>query len=427
MTHALSARTMPEFFAARYLSPGMKVYAALLIFVFLAPYAAGVYKGLGAFFGAIFPGAENLIPGVSSDALCMFIVALLTGVYLILGGYLATAITDFVQGIIMLAGVIVMAVALVSSDAVGGLGRALDVLRSAADADAGVTAGTLTSLFGGGNWSFLLLNILLTSFGTWALPQMASKFYAVKDESAIRRGTLIATVFALVIGCGAYFAGIFGHVVLDRLPEGGVDAVMPVMLTQIFGGEGNLGGNILLAVILVLLLSASMSTLAAIVLTSSSALSVDLAQTVKKDIKPKAQMAWTRVLCLVFVALSFLFANAKITVIVSIMSYSWGVVSGAFIGPFVLGLYKKGITRAGAWAGMLCGFGAVLVMTAVYTLTSPQLADGFYPAFQAASGNAPLFGVTAMGVSLVLTLAVSLFTKKYDEAHLARVFGTPEG
>ncbi|MDR3208070.1 MAG: sodium:solute symporter family protein [Oscillospiraceae bacterium] len=421
MTRTLSARTMPEFFAARYLSPRMKIFAALIIFIFLVPYAAGVYKGLGAFFGVIFPGAENLIPGVSANMLCLMIVALLTGAYLILGGYLATAITDFAQGIIMLVGVVVMVVALVSSDAVGGLSQAVTALRDNAEVP------HLTSLFGGSQWSFLLINILLTSFGTWALPQMVTKFYAVRDEGAIKRGTVVVTIFSLVIGCGAYFSGVFGRVALgNKLPEGGLDAVMPTMLTRVFGGEGNLGGNILLAVILILLLSASMSTLAAIVLSSSSAISVDLAQTVKKDIGRKEQMLLTRVLCLVFVGLSFLFAISNFSIIVSIMSYSWGVVSGCFIGPFVWGLYKKGITRAGAWAGMLGGFGTMLVMTLVYTLSNPALSDGFYAAFQAASRNSPVFGVTAMAVSVVLVPVVSRFTKKYDKAHVEAVFAVSE-
>lgn len=418
MTHTLSARTMPEFFSARYLSKNMKIYAAVIIFIFLVPYAASVYKGLGVFFGAIFPTAGELIPGVSANVICMFIVALLTGIYLALGGYLATAMNDFIQGIIMVAGVVVMVIALTANPNVGGLSGLTSQLKAINP--------TLTSVFGGDNWNFLMINILLTSFGTWGLPQMVGKFYAVRDEAAIKRGTVIATVFSLIIGCGAYFAGTFGRIFIAAgetggpALEGGVDAIMPTMLTRVFGGS--FAGNLLLAVILVLLLSASMSTLAAVVLSSSSAVSVDLVQTVKPEYDKKKQMVLTRVLCLVFVALSFLFATANFSIIVSIMSYSWGVVSGCFIGPFLWGLYKKGITRAGAWAGMLGGLVTVLVMTLVSTLTNPALSEGFYPAFQAASKNSPTFGVTAMAVSLVIVPVVSLFTRKYETAHVEHVF-----
>jgi len=83
MTRELNARTMPEFFSARYDSKGMKFFSAIIIFVFLIPYSASVYKGLGTMFSAIYEGAD--------PAVCMFIVAALTGVYLVLGGYVATA------------------------------------------------------------------------------------------------------------------------------------------------------------------------------------------------------------------------------------------------------------------------------------------------------------------------------------------------
>ncbi len=413
ITHALDARTMPEFFAGRYLSKRMKIFAAVIIFVFLVPYAAGVYKGLGSLFGAIFPNISTMFWGIPADTICMFIVALLTGFYLILGGYVASAITDFVQGIIMLVGVFVMVIALLAHPNVGGFAGAVTRLRAVNP--------SLTSLFGGDNWRFLLINILLTSFGTWGLPQMVHKFYAVRDEHAIRRGTVISSVFALIIGCGAYLVGTLGQLVLQgKLPSGGYDAVVPTMLIAAFG-QG-LVGNILLSVILLLVLSASMSTLSAVVLTSASAISVDFVQVFKNPPQGKNQMRLTRVLCLLFVAMSFVFATFRFAIIVSIMSFSWGVVSGCFIGPFIWGLYRKGITRAGSWAGMIGGLSTILIWTFVAALTHPDMAQGFGVAFQAVSKDAPTYGIAAMAVSFLLVPLVSLFTKPYDKAHIDRVF-----
>jgi Na+/proline symporter len=249
---------------------------------------------------------------------------------------------------------------------------------------------------------------------------MISKFYAVKDESAIKRATVVSTVFAGIIGVGAYFVGSTAHLVLADNPPltaaGGIDFdnIVPQILIRTLGNSGVLT-MIVLAVILVLLLSASMSTLSAVVLTSSSAVSVDLAPVVApKKFTEKNQMVLMRALCLIFVALSYIFASFNIAIIVSIMSFSWGVVSGSFIGPYVWGLYAKRITNAGAWAGMLGGFGTVLLFVIFKTASAD---------FNAAAANAPFYGVMAMAVSFVLTPVVSLFTKPLKKGIVEKAWG----
>lgn len=405
MTHTLNVKTMPEFFEARYDSTPMKVISALVIFIFLVPYSAAVYKGLGSMFTAIFPGV--------SVNLWMLIIAALTAIYLVLGGYVATAYTDFVQGIIMIVGVVAMVIAIVLNPDVGGFTHFFSNLQGIADNGDGITGAQLTSLWGGGSWSFLCVNILLTSFGTWGLPQMVSKYYAIKDDKAIRTATVVSTVFALIIGCGAYFIGSLSRLVLhNQLPEGGVDSVIPTTLLTALG-DSNLLTTIILAVILILLLSASMSTLSSVVLTSASAVSVDLVPTVKKNYKAKHQMLLTRLLCFLFVGLSYLFATMKITIIVNIMSFSWGVVSGCFIGPYIWGIYSKKTTKAGAWAGFAVGLLAVGLPTLWLSVTS---------GFAAAAGKAPEMGVIAMALSAVVVPLVSLFTKKLPEGVVQKAF-----
>lgn len=425
MTRRMNTRTMPEFFEGRFSSRGMKLFSAMLIFVFLMPYAATVYRGLGVFFGAVFPGAGDWIPGMSSTTLCMLIVAVLTGVYLVLGGYVAIALTDFIQGLVMIAGIVVLVIAVLAHPNVGGLGNAIDQLKAMTD-DAG-KALTLTSPFGGKNWSFLMVNILLTSVGTFGLPQMVHKFYAIRDESAIKRGAVISTFFAGIIGIGAYLVGSMARLVLNGQPplkaDGSIDfdSIIPQMLITAF--SGSIWGSVLLSVILLMLLSASMSTLSSVVLSSSTAVSVDFIQTVKKDVNKDKQVLLTRIMCLVFVALSFVFATLNISIIVSLMSYSWGIVAGSFIGPFLWGLRSKRISKIGAWCGMLGGFMTVVIMTTVYTIQNLDTAETVYKAFQAASKNSPTFGVVAMAVSLVLTPLVSLFTRPVDQKTLTAAFG----
>lgn len=405
MTHTLSVKTMPEFFEARYSSTLFKIVAAVIIFVFLVPYSAAVYKGLGSMFTAIFPSI--------SVNTWIFVIAVLTAIYLVLGGYVATAYTDFVQGMIMIIGVFAMVIAIVNTKNVGGFGGFWANLSAVPDNGDGITGAQLTNVLGGSAWKFLCVNILLTSFGTWGLPQMVSKYYAIKDAKAIKTATVVSTVFALIIGCGAYFIGSLSRLVLEnKLPEGGVDSVIPATLLTALG-DANVLTTIILAVILILLLSASMSTLSSVVLTSSSAISVDLVPQFTKNFEGKKQMLLTRALCLLFVALSVVFATIKITIIVNIMSFSWGVVSGCFIGPYIWGIYSKKTTRAGAWAGMICGFMTVALPTLIMTCAS---------GFKVAASHAPEMGVAAMAVSIIVVPVVSAFTKKFDEKHLEKVF-----
>lgn len=417
MTHTLSAKTMPEFFAARYSSKAMKIFAAIVIFVFLVPYSAAVYNGLGNMFKAIFPNV-----GVNT---WMLVIAVLTGIYLILGGYVATAYTDFVQGIIMIFGVFAMVIALVKTNAVGGFTHFIDNLKVLpADVQGGADGAQLTSIFGGKSFKFLCYNIMLTSFGTWGLPQMVQKYYAIKDTKSIKQATVISTVFALIIGCGAYFVGSLSRLVLNnQLPEGGVDNVIPQTLLTAFG-DANMVTTIILAVLLILLLSASMSTLSSIVLSSSSAISVDLIPEIKKNAKPENQVITTRVLCLIFVGLSYLFATMKISIIVNIMSFSWGIVAGTFIGPYIWGIYSKKVTKVGAWAGMIAGFCTVAIPTIILAINNGG--SLLKEAIPAAAKFAPQMGVSAMAVSLIVVPIVSAFTKKYDDKFLKSVFAVKE-
>ena len=398
MTKKLNARTMSDYFEKRYGSKGMKILAATIIFVFLVPYSAAVYKGLGSLFSAVFPGVETWV--------WMLIIAALTAVYLVAGGYIATAYTDLIQGIIMIAGVVCLMVAVFSHDAVGGVSGLIENLSKfeSLPGDPHPTTGAqLTDIFGGSAFKFLCVNIMLTSFGTWGLPQMVGKFYAIKDTAAIKRGTVISTFFCLVIGCGAYIIGSTSRLVLGgTLPEGGIDSVIPAVLMEVLGG-GTVG-IILLAVIMILLLSASMSTLEAVVLTSASAVAVDLIPAVsKKAIPADKQMLLTRILCLVFVACSFIFATQNISIIVSLMSFSWGIVSGCFIGPYIWGLFSKKITKIGAYAGIISGLLTVGGATLVISLTS---------SFSVAASKSPEMGVAAMAISFIVVPVVSLLTRK---------------
>lgn len=379
MTHELNAATMPEFFEKRYNSKPMKIVTALIIFIFLVPYSASVYQGLGYLFEKTFG-----VPYIY----CMAIMAFLTGVYLLLGGYVATAINDFIQGIIMLVGIGFMIFFILSNPAVGGLRGGIQKLS-----EIPVDGPGLVSLFSTQPLNLLGL-IILTSLGTWGLPQMVHKFYAIKDDAAVKRGTIISTVFALIIAGGAYFAGSFGRLFLDNtMPIGAngmpnPDMVMPMMLDKALP-------DALIGIIVILVLSASMSTLSSIVLVSSSAISMDLFQgALFPKMKKETVMFAMRSICGLFVILSFLVAVTPNSIL-SLMSFSWGTIAGAFLAPFIYGLYWKGTTKAGAWSGFISGFTVSITGAVIYKMNA---------------ATAPNIGAIAMIVSLITVPVVSLLT-----------------
>ena len=361
MTQHIERRTMPDFFGTRFADQGLRVAASIIAFVFLIPYTAGVYKGISTLFEMGF--------GIPYEY-CVVIMAILTAVYVILGGYKATAMNDFIQGIIMLFGIVAVILAVLNAQ--GGLTAAVDKLaQMPSDTDPSVNGG-FASWFGPDPWNLLGV-VILTSLGTWGLPQMVGKFYSITDESAIRRGTVISTIFAIIVAGGCYFLGGFGRLygTPPLLPNGKLafDSIVPSMLVTL--------PDILIALVVLLVLSASMSTLASLVLTSSSTMTLDLIYRDKKSLPGEVEegtiddvvseqielrkVVVMRVLIMFFIAISLMIALNPPTFIAQLMGISWGALAGAFLAPFMLGLYWRGVTTASVWACFIWGVGITLV------------------------------------------------------------------
>ena len=362
MTQHIESRTMPDFFGTRFGDQGLRVAASIIAFVFLIPYTAGVYKGISTLFEMGF--------GIPYEY-CVVIMAILTAVYVILGGYKATAMNDFIQGIIMLFGIVAVIVAVLNAQ--GGLSTAVDKLAQLpADGSTEAGSGMFATLLGPEPWNLLGV-VILTSLGTWGVPQMVGKFYSITDESAIKRGTVISTVFALVVAGGCYFLGGFGRLfgTPPLLPNGKLafDSIVPSMLVTL--------PDILIALVVLLVLSASMSTLASLVLTSSSTMTLDLIYRDKKSMPGEVEegtiddivsekierrkVVVMRVLIMFFIAISLLIALNPPTFIAQLMGISWGALAGAFLAPFMLGLYWRGVTTASVWACFIWGVGITII------------------------------------------------------------------
>ncbi len=383
MTVQMNVMTMASFLEKRYLSKGLKFVGAMVIFIFLVPYSASVCMGLSYFFESVFG-----IPYV----VALLFITVLTGVYLTMGGYFSATLVDFIQGIIMIAGVFLMVFFVTGSPEVGGFTNVVSGLREIDPA--------LVAPVGPGGIVTLVSLVILTSFGTWGLPQMVQKYYAVKDERVVKTATWVTTAFALIIAFGAYFTGSLSHFFFADLDVlgGRVDMIMPTIIAQTLP-------SFLAVIILIMVMSASMSTLSSLVMVSSSAIAVDLMGTVKPDFDKKKSMILMRVLCMVFVLLTFYIALKPPTFIVNLMALSWGVVAGSFLSIYLYGLYSKKVTRAAAWSGLVTG----LIISIGGALLFP--------------GYIPTAACVAMIAPLVVVPIVSQFTKPLPEEHVAFVFG----
>ena len=390
MTQHLDSATMPQFFGERFGSKPLKIGASVIIFIFLIPYTASLYNGLSRLFGMAFH---------IDYSVCIILMAVLTAIYVIAGGYMATAINDFIQGIIMLVGIAAVIAAVLKGQ--GGFMAALDGLAKVTDETVTKTPGTFASFFGPDPLNLLFV-VILTSLGTWGLPQMVQKFYAIRDEDSIKKGTIISTLFALVVSGGCYFLGGFGRLFSAQIDveANGYDSIIPTMLSGL--------SPMLISLVVILVLSASMSTLSSLVMASSSTLTIDfLKELFFQKMSEKKQVLTIRILVVVFIIISSVLAliqyKSSVTFIAQLMGVSWGALAGAFLAPFMYALYSKWVTKASCWVCFI--FGSVLMVANIF----------WRPSFPQIIQSPINCGAAAMLAGLLIVPIISLFTPKPDK------------
>ncbi|MGI6402416.1 MAG: sodium:solute symporter family protein [Thermoguttaceae bacterium] len=414
MTRNLDSATIPEFFAQRYGSNFMKILGAAVIFVFLLPYSASVFAGLTYLFKEVF----NI-----SMTSALTIITVATGVYLVVGGYKAAARIDFLQGAIIFFGALFMALFAFSYFAKDYGGFAGVVERSMANYQARLN-GEMSAVQAAPfepipSWLFWSV-VFMTSIAPWGLPQMAHKFYAIKDKDQIVKGAVVCCVFAIVVGLTAYGVGSLAHLLPEdalrsTLTSDGqtIDAnrLVPTMLVACLPSW-------FLAVVLLLVLSASMSTLCSLALTSSAALSLDLVKGfVAPNASEKTHLAILRICCGIFIICSYFIALFNPSWIVALTALSWGAICGGFLAPYVYGLFWRGTTKSGAIAGMLAG---IIVSNAFYWFLF------FSEGAATAKKFSPVGASIAMVLPFIVVPVVSAMTKKLEPARVAKAFADEE-
>lgn len=414
MSQHLGSATMPEFFKIRYKSNGLKILAACIAFIFMIPYAASLFNGLSRLFAMAFDIDFRMV---------VVIMSIITAVYVIVGGYMATAFNDFFQGMVMLVGIF-----LVIGTFLGGYGGLTGAMTALANVPNVVTdnltanptlgePGIFASMFGPDPVNLLGV-VILTSLGTWGLPQMVHKYYAIKSEKVIGKGTIFTTLFCIVFAGGAYFLGGFGRLttgVVATKPDGSIifDSIVPAMMSKF--------SDPLIAIVIVMVMSASISTLAAVTMSSASTFTLNLLNN-KGTMNEKSKVSSMRILIALFIIASGVIAVLQFTFnfafIAQLMGSAWGAISGAFLGPFVYGLYWKRTTKVACIINMC--FAAVF--TVLVFFSNPAI--GILPAetFPAILRSPINAGAFTMIFGLILVPLLSLITKAPDKEHVDHCF-----
>ncbi len=351
---SLGVSTMSEYLEKRYQSSTLKLIAAIVIFIFLIPYSAAVFMGLSYLFEVSLGVPYNWI---------LFAMGIFTAAYIVMGGYKSMALIDLIFGIIMTLSVLLLLYFTVNKG--GGFVNIAESLKSIEP--------KLTSVVGPpGLWALFSL-VFLTSVAPFAMPQLVQKFYAIRDKKSVNIGAIASTFFAILIGGVAYFMGSTTRVFLnpDTTPSAFIDSrpnfdlLMPELLTNVIPTS-------LSVIILLLILSASMSTLASLVLISSSSFTKDFwAGFINRNMGDKSTVSMMRLMSAVFVLFAVLFAAVEMDVIVEILGISWGALGAFFLGPFLWGLFTPKVTKLGAFVSGIGGLAICLVLY-FYGMSSPS-------------------------------------------------------
>ena len=404
MTNHIKSATMPEFFGSRYTSTALKIAASIIVFIFLIPYTASLYNGLSRLFEMAF--------GIPFEY-CIWAMGILTAIFVVAGGYFATTVNDFIQGSITVIGVVLIIAAALASK--GGLTQAIGELArvegAAADGPMGAAPGVFTS-FLGPNPIALLGVLILTSLGTWGLPQMVARFYSIKSEKMITKGAIVSTFFAIFVAGGCYFLGSFGRIfaVPADVKAKGFDSIVPGILERLFSTN-----DWMMGLIIVLVFAASISTLSSLVMSSASTLTLDfLRGNIIKKMSDRMQLIIIRVLIVVFIIISSIIAisvyRGGITFIAQLMGVSWGALAGSFLAPFLYGLYWKRTSKAAVWCSFIFST-SIMILNVLYRSS--------FPAILQSPINA---GAFCMLAGLIIVPLVTMITKAPEKSAVDHCF-----
>lgn len=376
-TGRLGTMTIPGFLAERFRAKEARVFAALVIALFLIIYNVSILKGMGHAFEGLMD-----MPYIVGVLLSGAIIIL----YVSLGGYLAVVWTGFFQAWVMGAGLILLTVGALR--AVGGLTAANLALRA-------VSPG-LVNTPGEWGWAGLISYAMIVSFGVWGMPQLMVRFYSIKSVSVLRVGTVIATLGGSMAVL-PYLAGALARVLHPDLPS--ADLAIPTLTRAVLSPWGS-------AIFLAGVIAAGMSTFSSVLIITSGAVVRDIAQEgLGRKLTDRQVVKYSRIVSAAVGVISLAIALRPPDLVLVLTAFSWAAIASTCLWPMLFGLYWKRATRWGVLTSMGGGLATALIWMGI---GSPYGVHGFIP---------------GIGVGLVAIVAVSLFTAGLPEDHLARVWG----
>ncbi len=393
---ANNALTLPSYFENRFHDKRriLLTVSSVVIVIFFLVYTASAFAAGGKLFNIVF-GVDYRIALTIGAAVIL--------IYTFMGGFMAVCVTDFIQGLLMLIGV--LTVPIIAFFVIGGTEQMKTLLD--ASAVAGGSASFLNLMESGGKpyTAMEIFSQLAWGFGYFGMPHILVRFMAVRDEKEIKKSKWIAIIWCTLSLTFACFIGVLGRaylypVILGQDGTSSAENVFIEMIKKVFMSDFALpfiGGLFLCGI-----LAAIMSTADSQLLVTASAVSEDLFH---KMIKPKADnkkvLLVSRITVLVVAVIAYIIALDPNNSIMGLVSNAWAGFGAAF-GPLVLlSLYWKRINLPGAISGMVSGALTVIIWDYIPLVNGQTLgtATGLYS--------------LAIGfvISFVLIVIVSLLTK----------------
>lgn len=267
--------------------------------------------------------------------------------YTIIGGYKAVSYTDVVQGVLMLAGLII--VPLVAIDAAGGWAAMTSRLSELDPALLSMSGITDSGISG---W-VLLFSFLAIGLPFLGVPQLMTRFMAAKNDKELRKARVMSIIVILIFDIGAVTAGMAGRALFPELTD--VETIFPLLARELFP-------PIITGVLMVVVLSAIMSTVDSLLLLASSAVVRDTMDKIFDSVRSDESLAKIgKFVTLIIGAIGIAFAIGEVKLLFWFILFAWSGLGAAFGPVIICMLYYKKITLQGAAAGMVIGFGTTIV------------------------------------------------------------------
>ena len=312
--------------------------------------------------------------------------------YCMSGGIRGAMLTDVIQGGLMLATAIVTFA--VSLDLGGGfeaISAKLLELNPAYMSHPGVG--------GAYGWANYVSMIVLWSFFSISQPTLVTKFFAMKDYKVMFKATILGTLGMWIAATLIEWSGVNGIVSIPGLQGKDIDFIVPLLLQKSLS-------PVISSLLITGIMAAGMSTIDSLLISATGAITRDIYQ---MRINPRATdgqiLRLSRYVTVIIGVIAICFGVSRPATIFKLILFAFGGL-GIWTAPVLLGLYWKGATRAGAFAGVAVGE----VLFVLMTLKHPGWAFGFNPL------------MVCWAYAMIVMIVVSLVTRRASEETLKRHF-----